>query len=57
MSVEKREYPVDPLALQRFQICKLCTFYTEEDLRCKMCGCVVKKLVNDEIATCPVGKW
>lgn len=55
---EKREYPLDPLALQRLEVCKQCTYYAlEDEARCKLCGCVIKKLINDEVGTCPVGKW
>jgi hypothetical protein len=57
MSTEKKEYPIDPVASQRFETCKLCAFYSSEEIRCNVCGCSVKKLVNDEVATCPVGKW
>lgn len=57
MSMEKKEYPIDPLALQRLKICESCAFFIENEKRCKMCGCLVKPMVNDELSTCPVGKW
>ena len=57
MSVEKNEYPIDPLALERLKICESCSFFQSDEQRCKMCGCLVKSMVNEELKTCPVGKW
>lgn len=52
-----REYPIDPLALSRFDICKKCRYYLETETRCELCGCNIKKVLNEHQAECPVGKW
>ena len=52
-----REYPIDPLATRRLEICKLCKLYSELNSRCTVCGCAVNSLINNEKASCPVGKW
>jgi len=52
-----REYPVDPLAFSRFEICKKCKFYLEENTRCELCGCNIRRATNEDKAECPVGKW
>jgi len=57
MQVEKREYPIDSLALKRFNICKLCAFYIEKEIKCGICEQKVKHLVNQDLINCPVGKW
>lgn len=57
MSVEKRECPIDALALQRLEICKLCAFYIKEEIKCGICKLKVKPLVNEDLINCPIGKW
>ena len=54
---EKREYPIDPLALKRLNICKLCAFYMEKEIKCKICELEIKSLVNQDLVNCPIGKW
>ena len=57
MTTNEKEYPIDPLALRRLEICKECNFFTETDLRCELCGCSIKRNINEEDGGCPVGKW
>ena len=57
MSMENREYPVDPLAAQRLEACNKCAFYILEEKRCSITGLFLKHIINQERASCPVGKW
>lgn len=57
MTTNEKEYPTDPLALSRLEICKKCSFFTDIDLRCKICGCSIRRNINEENSSCPVGKW
>jgi len=61
MSMEKKEYPIDPQALHRIEVCKQCPLYTTNDSAdnpvCKMIGTFIKFIVNIEKASCPAGKW
>ena len=60
----KREYPVDPDALARLEVCQKCKFFepkTEENPNdtCGICGCMLKIIINRHGfgVNCPIGKW
>jgi hypothetical protein len=54
---QKREYPVDPLAFNRFEKCKQCKRFVAAEDKCSLCGCNIRAVVNDDQAECPIGKW
>lgn len=54
---EKPLPQIDPLALKRYSICQVCKYFDAEKKVCKICGCEMKRLVNNEDAQCPIGKW
>ena len=41
----------------RFTTCQSCEFFIQDSSRCTKCGCFMKKKVNLEISTCPIGRW
>jgi hypothetical protein len=53
----KIERPIDPLALKRYITCMNCKFFDTNKEICKVCGCGLKTIVNEENAQCPIGKW
>lgn len=58
----KREYPVDPEAIRRAEICKKCEFFKELPERnnnkvCAVCGCLLLHIVNMPAKVCPMEKW
>lgn len=54
---QKKEYPIDPLALYKFKKCQQCKYFNSDKNTCRMCGCNVKMIVNEEKSECPIGKW
>jgi recombinational DNA repair protein RecR len=52
----EREYPIDPLALKKYNICKRCSHLQENNV-CDQCGCNIIQQVNGEFSSCPISKW
>jgi len=47
----------DDLYEQRMKICRACTFFDQEQVRCRKCGCRLKGKARFEGAKCPIQKW
>lgn len=47
----------DDLYEQRMKICRACTFFDSEQVRCRKCGCRLKGKARFEGAKCPIQKW
>ena len=42
---------------ERMKVCRACTFFDEEQVRCRKCGCRLKGKAKFEGAHCPIKKW
>lgn len=43
--------------IRRMEICKSCEYFSEEDVRCRKCGCFLEQKTSLTAAKCPVQKW
>jgi formamidopyrimidine-DNA glycosylase len=42
---------------RRMEICKACDQYSQEDERCRKCGCFLKQKTSLTSSKCPLNKW
>ncbi len=42
---------------KRMKICRACTFFDDQQVRCRKCGCRLKGKARFEGAKCPIQKW
>jgi hypothetical protein len=50
-------FATDEEQTRRMEICKQCEFYSEEDVRCRQCGCFLKQKTSLTASKCPLNKW
>jgi len=41
----------------RMKICRACSFFDSQQVRCRKCGCKLKGKARFEGAKCPIQKW
>ena len=42
---------------ERWDICKVCEYYSKNQQRCKKCGCYLEYKIKFDISECPIHKW
>jgi hypothetical protein len=42
---------------RRMGICNQCEYFSQEDIRCKQCGCFLKQKVSFTASKCPINRW
>ena len=47
----------EELYQKRMKLCRACTFFDPEQVRCRKCGCKLKGKARFEAAHCPIQKW
>lgn len=42
---------------RRMDICRKCAYYSEEDVRCRSCGCFLNQKTSLNASKCPLNYW
>ena len=42
---------------RRMEICKACDQFSQEDIRCRKCGCYLQQKTSLTASKCPLNKW
>jgi len=50
-------FATDEEQKRRMDICKACTYYSEEDVRCRHCGCFLQQKTSLTASKCPIDRW
>ena len=47
----------DEVKEQRLAICRTCSYYDPEQVRCKHCGCMLESKTKFALDSCPIDSW
>ena len=54
---ESKLFAEDPVAKERYSICRLCDKFNKLTTQCKECSCIMLLKTKIQSARCPINKW